>query len=99
MTSKLLTIFFYITQSKKTNLQILIQFLQNYGLVLHRITSPIRKVLITNQTETQMLINQANYIAISHKQITKEQFTKIIQSLSLKYPKHTVFGFYYQKRI
>jgi hypothetical protein len=97
--SELLTIYFYITQSKKTHLQILVQFLRAYGLLLHRITSPIRRFLAINQTETQILVQQANYIAVSHKQITKEQFLKIKQLLSLKHSKHITFGFYYQNRI
>jgi hypothetical protein len=97
--SELLTIYFYITQSKKTNLQILVQFLRAYGLLLHRITSPIRRILTINQTETQILVQQSNYIAVSHKQITKEQFFKIMQLLSLKHSKHITFGFYYQNRI
>jgi hypothetical protein len=97
--SELLTIYFYITQSKKTHLQILVQFLRAHGLLLHRITSPMRRILAINQTETQILVQQANYIAVSHKQISKEQFFKIMQLLSLKHSKHTTFGFYYQNRI
>jgi len=93
-----LVIYFYILQSKKKSLQFFIQALDKHGLTLHKITSIMRIDLVKNHRATQILVKQANYVAISRTSVTKEQYIKIMQCLC-SLTKDMTLGFCYKNRI
>ena len=54
---------------------------------------------MAKQIPIKNVTKQANYIAFSYREMTKEQLHQLIQLLFSKYSNCIIFGFYYQNRI